>query len=122
MRTAILINVFILVGCNGEPAVSDANFKAPRFSLTVEEVFYIAPPVDRVIVVGTIGNGTVQSGDSLIVQSSGRDIAVVVEGIDTPSGEISMAEQGQQVGLRIQGIQKGQVVQGDTIVSVEASE
>jgi hypothetical protein len=30
--------------------------------VTVEEVFYIKPPVDRVILVGTVQEGTVEAG------------------------------------------------------------
>ena len=92
------------------------NPKEPGFSLTVQEVFYIKPPVDRVILVGTITEGFLRPGDSLVVKCQGGDVPVVVEAIEHPSGPMQKAQKGQQVGVKLAGIGKEQAAQGDLVV------
>ena len=87
------------------------------FSFTIEHEFYIKPPVDRVILVGTVGSGCVTVGDKLIVRCLSCDIPVTVEGIETPKGELREANRPQQVGLRLSGIAQDQVIIGDQVVS-----
>jgi len=88
------------------------------FSFTVDEVFYIKPPVDRVILVGNVGEGSVKVGDSLIVRCRSGDVQVVLEGIDTiEHGPVESASKGQQVGLKLRGIGREQPGRGDLIIA-----
>ena len=69
-----LLLIAALGGCRGEsPSMSQ-----PTFRFTVEEVFYLKPPVDRVILVGTVQEGTVKSGDTATVECKGGPVSVVV--------------------------------------------
>ena len=85
----------------------------------VEEVFYIKPPVDRVILVGTINDGVVRVGDKLVVHTSAGPINVAVDNIESiDQGDLKQASQGQQVGLRLTGVRKDQPWKGDRVTSV----
>ena len=79
--------VLAFCGCDAgtpttRPATAPAT-TAPTMSFTVEEVFYIKPPVDRVILVGTIIDGTVQVGDKLVVHTSAGPVHVAVDNIES---------------------------------------
>jgi translation elongation factor EF-1alpha len=92
--------------------------KQTVFSFTVEEVFYIKPPVDRVILVGTVGEGSVKVGDSLTVRCQSGDVHVVVEGMETiDHGPVESASKGQQVGLKLRGIGREQPARGDRVIA-----
>jgi translation elongation factor EF-Tu-like GTPase len=101
-----------LCGCRGEsPAMTQ-----PTFRFTVEEVFYIKPPVDRVILVGTVQEGAVKTGDTVIVECKAGPVSVVVEGIEAfKRGDIKQASKGEQVGLKLRGITKDQPSKGDRV-------
>lgn len=89
---------------------------ATSLQFTIEEVFYIKPPVDRVILVGTIQEGTIHTGDVVVVECRGGPVSAVVEGIESINqGEIQLARKGQQIGLRVQGIKKDQPWKGDRV-------
>jgi translation elongation factor EF-Tu-like GTPase len=111
MRPGFAIGiVFLLGGCKGEPA------KMAAFQFTIEEIFYIKPPLDRVILVGTIEEGQVRVGESLTVQCRNGPVSAIVEGIEAfQKGEIQQANKGQQVGLRMKGLTKDQPAKGDRI-------
>ena len=107
-----LLLVAILGGCKKEnPAVNQ-----PRFRFAVEEVFYIKPPVDRVILVGTVQEGIVHPGDGATVHCRTGPVCVMVEGIEGyKQGDLQQAEMGQQVRLRLTGISKEAAWKGDTV-------
>jgi translation elongation factor EF-Tu-like GTPase len=89
----------------------------PTFKFTVEEVFYIKPPVDRVILVGTVQEGTVKAGDSATVECAAGSISVVVDGIEAfKQGDVKQATKGEQVGIRLRGITKDQPSKGDRVI------
>jgi translation elongation factor EF-Tu-like GTPase len=89
----------------------------PPFRFTVEEVFYIKPPVDRVILVGTVQEGTVKAGDAATVESKAGSLSVVVEGIEAfKQGEVKHATKGEQVGLKLRGITRDQASKGDRVI------
>ena len=91
---------------------------APTVTFTVEEVFYIKPPVDRVILVGTITHGVVRVGDKLIVHTASGPVSVAVENIETiQHGDLKQASKSQQVGLRLTGIRKDQPSRGDRVTA-----
>lgn len=84
--------------------------------MTVDEVFYIKNPIDRVIVVGTISEGNIQPGDKMSLVNGKGSIPVVVEKIEHPAvGALQIAEKGQQVGVMLSGLQKEQVSSGDRL-------
>jgi len=93
----------------------DSSAHRTSFKFTVEHVFYIKPPVDRVILVGTVDDGLVQAGAAATVECRSNRVEVVVEGIETPQGDIERATRGQQVGLRLSGIKKDQPSVGDRV-------
>jgi selenocysteine-specific translation elongation factor len=79
----------------------------PAFSFTIDDVFYIKPPHNKVILTGTISEGTVRVGDALIVRCAVGDVPVVVVAIETlDRGPVIEASAGQQVGLDDRGIRK----------------
>jgi selenocysteine-specific translation elongation factor len=85
-------------------------------NFTVEEVFYIKPPVDRVILVGTMTEGVVRVGDKLVVHTSAGPVDVVVDNIESyRQGDLKQASKGQQVGLRLMGIRQDQPSRGDRV-------
>jgi translation elongation factor EF-Tu-like GTPase len=111
---AVLIGLLTLLGgCKGDsPAMSQ-----PSFEFTVEDVFYIKPPVDRVILVGTIQEGVLKVGDAAVVLTKNGQIPVVVEAIEAfKADEIQQASAGDQVGLRLQGIKKDETSKGDKVI------
>jgi uncharacterized protein YegJ (DUF2314 family) len=99
------------------PPPSQKGGKQPTFLFTVEHVFY-EPRVDRVILGGTVSEGTVKVGDSLTVQCQSGDVAVVLEDIVTlDRGKVQQASRGQQVCLILRGIRKEQPAPGDRVVA-----
>jgi translation elongation factor EF-1alpha len=89
----------------------------PTFQFTVEEVFYIKPPVDRVILVGTVLEGTVTPGEHAIVECRTGPVSVVVEGIEgIQEGNIRQANKGEQVGLKLRGITQKQASKHNRVV------
>lgn len=116
--------VLALNGCDDfdhsvrAPASLPAQESALQF--TVEDVFYLKPPVDRVIVVGTINEGAVRVGDKLTVHTSTGLVEVTVENIDSiKQGELTEASKGQQVGIRVAGISKDQTAKGDRVTAFD---
>jgi translation elongation factor EF-Tu-like GTPase len=89
----------------------------PKFQFTVEEVFYIKPPVDRVILVGTVQEGRIKAGDQATVECAAGSVSVVVEGIEAfKQGDVKQATKGEQVGLKLRGITKDQPSKGDRVI------
>src|SRR5262245_50248768 len=95
----------------------------PTFRFTVEAVFYIRPPVDRVILVGTVQEGTVKPGDLANVECKTGPVSVVVESIEaSKQGEIKQANKGDQVALKLRGITSDQPGKGDRVVGRSGGE
>ena len=90
----------------------------PSFTFTVQHVFYIKPPIDRVMVVGVVDQGAVRPGDALVIEGNGRAMRAIVEAIVSLNmEEIPSAETGAQVALRFAGIRKDQIKAGDRVSS-----
>lgn len=121
VRKSTILGVFVmgflstLSGCSKPPAAT-----APSLEFAVEEVFYIKPPVDRVILVGTVKQGRVAVGDAVTVHCQTAPVSARVEGIETLKGNLQAAIAGQQVGLRLTGISKDQPTKGDRVTATEA--
>jgi hypothetical protein len=130
LHRQVLLGVVVIVamisGCDNQtqatrPATAAASAPAKATSnmkFTVEEVFYIKPPVDRVILVGTITDGVVRVGDKLVVHTSAGPVNVSVDRIDSiQQGELKQPSKGQQVGLRLTGIREDQPSRGDRVTA-----
>jgi translation elongation factor EF-1alpha len=97
-------------------ANSPASQPASALQFTVEDVFYIKPPVDRVILVGTITQGTVFTGQKATVRTANGPVEVVVEEIDAfTQNNLKKASKGDQVALRLTGIKKDEPSRGDKV-------
>jgi translation elongation factor EF-1alpha len=120
IRAACFVFAFALIGCKGESKMTQSPPAKPNFAAIVDEVFFIKPPVDRVILVVTISEGTVKVGDSLTVRCRGGHVMVVVESIEKIKiGEVQSAGKGDQVGLKLRDIRKDQPERGDRVVGNE---
>jgi translation elongation factor EF-Tu-like GTPase len=108
-----LLLIAAMSGCRSETP----PMPQPTFQFTVEEVFYIKPPVDRVILVGTVQDGTVKTGDAATVACKTGPVSVIVEGIEAfKQGDVKQATKGEQVGLKLRGITKDQPTKGDRVI------
>jgi translation elongation factor EF-1alpha len=119
---SILVIAFVSLLCvcekekTGATPATTRTSTVPTMNFTVEEVFYIKPPVDRVILVGTITEGVVRVGDKLVVHTSAGPVDVVVDNIESyRQGDLKQASKGQQVGLRLMGIRQDQPSRGDRV-------
>jgi translation elongation factor EF-Tu-like GTPase len=108
-----LLLIAAMSGCRSEtPAMAH-----PTFQFTVEEVFHVGPPVDRVILVGTVQEGVVKTGDAATVECKTGPVSVVVETIEAfKQGEIKQANKCDQVGLKLRGITRDQPWKGDRVI------
>jgi len=89
-----------------------------QFAFTVQHVFYLKPPIDRVMLVGVVDKGTVRPGDAVVVEASGRAFPTTVEAIERLRvGQIPSAGAGDQVALRFANVPADQVKAGDRITS-----
>ena len=88
------------------------------FTFTVQHVFYIKPPINRVMLVGVVDQGTVRPGDAVVMQASGKAIRATVEAIERLRvGQIPSAGTGDQVALRFANVPADQVKAGDRVTS-----
>jgi selenocysteine-specific translation elongation factor len=99
-------------GC-GEKSVPD---RQTHFKLRVDDVFYVEKG-GRVIVVGFVSSGSVKPGDRLTVHGGSASVPVTVERLEHPERSMSVAREGDQVGLMLHGIGKEQVQAGDWVES-----
>jgi translation elongation factor EF-1alpha len=113
-----MASIMVFLGCRSEPASTLAPSPAPKsdFEFRIDEVFYIRPPVDRVMLVGVVLHGTTRTGDSGVLTYSDGELPVAIEAIEAIRiGEIEKAVKGDQVALRVQGVDKDKVSAGDRI-------
>jgi translation elongation factor EF-1alpha len=93
-----------------------------RFKFTVQHVFYIKPPVDRIVLVGLVQEGTVRPGDGVIIHTGVNTLQATVEGIERIRvGQVSSAQTGDQVALRFAGVPADAVRTGDTVSKHEGA-
>jgi translation elongation factor EF-1alpha len=94
----------------------------PPLHFTVQHVFYIKPPVDRVMLVGKVDQGVVRKDDVVVVHTGANSLEAKVEGIERiQQGDTPAAYSGDQVALRVTGVSKDAVKPGDTITNHEGA-
>src|SRR5262245_5751159 len=111
--SALCACLALAIGCSGK----NEQMPKPSFQFAVHDVFYIKPPVDRVIVTGVMEEGAVHPGEPATVHCRSGAIDVIVEGIEGfRQGELKEAAKGDRVGLRLTGITKDQPASGDKVI------
>src|SRR5262249_10813937 len=122
-RSSILWKVLVWsVFCEDvdDHAYASSNFSMSdrSFTFTVQHVFYIRPPIDRVMLVGVVDQDTVKPGDAVVIQASGRAIRATAEAIERLRvGQIPSAGAGDQVALRFANVPADRVKAGDRVTS-----
>jgi translation elongation factor EF-Tu-like GTPase len=86
------------------------------FSMPVQDVFTISGR--GTVVTGKVERGTVTVGDALeVVDASGGVIATSCSGVEKFRSKLDSASVGDNVGLLLTGVDKGQVAAGSTVRS-----
>ena len=96
-------------------AETAASFSTARFDLTVGDVFTITGR--GTVVTGTIDTGHVKVGDAVtLVRSDGSTRELTVSGIEMFRKTTDSAVAGDNVGLLLGGIERGDIARGDRLV------
>ena len=84
------------------------------FELTVEDVFTITGR--GTVAVGKVSLGVIHTGDEVFIQTTtGETISSVIIGIEMFRKLLSVAQEGDTVGLLLRGINRNQIGRGDLI-------
>ena len=84
-----------------------------RFRMIVEDVFGIRGR--GTVVTGRIEQGSLEAGDEIALRGPGRTRAVVVAAIEKHRKRVERAEEGDYVGLRLEGVDSKEVQRGDVL-------
>lgn len=75
-----------------------------------------------VVVTGVVTEGTLSVGDPVCVPTSGGDVPSTIEAMESFNKVIDSAGEGTQVGLRVPGIDPGEVDTDDGVLTVGCGE
>ena len=81
------------------------------FSMPVDDVFSIKKR--GTVVTGRIASGSVKVGDTVVVHGAGGTIAARCKGVEMFRKQLDEAHAGDNVGLLLDGVEKGDVAAGD---------
>jgi selenocysteine-specific elongation factor len=70
------------------------------------------------VATGTLWSGSIEAGDQLRLEPSGRDVRV--RGVQVHDRDVGRAEAGQRVAVSLPGVERHEVVRGDALVEVDA--
>ena len=84
-----------------------------RFRMIVEDVFGIRGR--GTVVTGRIEQGSLEAGDEIELRGPGYTRAVVVAAIEKDRKRVERAEEGDYVGLKLEGVDKEEVQRGDVL-------
>ena len=84
-----------------------------RFRMIVEDVFGIRGR--GTVVTGRIEQGSLEAGNEIKLTGSGYTRAVVVAAIERDRKRVERAEEGDYVGLKLEGVDKEEVQRGDVL-------
>lgn len=94
----------------GSPAADPA---AP-FSMAVEDVFSIAKR--GTVVTGRISSGTIRVGDNVAIHGAGGVRSTTCTGVEMFRKQLDTATTGDNVGLLLKDIDKGDIARGDWVL------
>ena len=97
------------------PVAAPVGDPTAAFSMAVEDVFSIAKR--GTVVTGRIASGTVRVGDALAVHGATGVRSTSCAGVEMFRKQLDTASAGDNVGLLLKGIEKGDIVKGDRILS-----
>jgi len=97
------------------PPAAPAGDPGVAFSMAVEDVFSIAKR--GTVVTGRIASGTVRIGDALAIHGAQGVRATSCTGVEMFRKQLDTASAGDNVGLLLKGIDKGDIAKGDWILS-----
>ncbi|MCE5278051.1 MAG: EF-Tu/IF-2/RF-3 family GTPase [Planctomycetaceae bacterium] len=80
-----------------------------HFSMPIDDVFALKIR-GKVVVVGVVSEGKVQSGDMLVIEAGGRRMQVTVESLEAFNKPLNSAKAGDRVGIMLHGVEREQVV------------
>lgn len=83
------------------------------FSMPVDDVFSIKKR--GTVVTGRIASGTVRVGDTVVVHGSARTIRAKCKAVEMFRKQLDEAHAGDNVGLLLDGVEKGDVATGDWV-------
>lgn len=90
--------------------------KATSFRFVVDDVYVVRGAANKVILVGAVREGHVRPGQAVQIDSQFGKLIGVVEGIESMARTIlSVAKKGDQVGLRVSGLQQQLLQPGDVV-------
>ena len=88
----------------------------PFFRMKIEDVFVIR---DRgTVAVGRIDQGTLSPGDEVDIQGSGGSKRAIVAGVEMFHKMLNQAKSGDNVGVLLKDVGKGDVHSGDMLMGV----
>lgn len=94
------------------PEAATGDPTAP-FAMVVEDVFAIAKR--GTVVTGRIASGSVRVGDALVVDGAAGSRPVTCNGVEMFRKKLDTAAAGDNVGLLLDGVEKGEVAAGDRL-------
>ena len=87
---------------------------AGAFVMPVEDVFSITGR--GTVVTGRITAGTIKVGDQVVITRAGQQLLTSrVTGVEAFRKKLTEASAGENVGLLLEGVDKGQLLRGDLI-------
>ncbi|MEZ5142464.1 MAG: EF-Tu/IF-2/RF-3 family GTPase [Acidimicrobiales bacterium] len=95
------------------PAAATPFPVGDAFSMTVEDVFVIKKR--GTVVTGRVEAGAVHVGDALVVEGAGGSVPTRCAGIEMFRKKVEVAQVGDTVGLRLDGVDRDQVQSGDRL-------
>lgn len=91
----------------------------PSFHMTIEDVFSIRGR--GTVVTGQIDSGTLKVGDEIQLQRQGFTRKTTVTAIDGLQKLLQQAQTGDNVGVLLNGINKGDVKPGDVLAGIDSN-
>jgi len=81
------------------------------FSMPVDDVFSIKKR--GTVVTGRIASGSIRVGDTVVVHGAARTVTTRCAGVEMFRKQLDEAHAGDNVGLLLDGVEKGDVAAGD---------
>ena len=92
---------------------------AKSFRLIVTDVF--GHPPQSAILLGTIEQGEVSVGDAILVTAGVEEVRAEVTGIEIFRAVLQTAKEGQEIGLRIEGVDPELIAPGSVVKAADSN-